>query len=99
MGRRLTPKENTLYQRVDEVLHYLWDPIGVRGCPRARDEYYSYLTKVYMLLQGGTGAGEIAEYLTGVERDRMGITPAPDRASEVAAILVDYRAWIRENAS
>jgi hypothetical protein len=40
MGRKLSPEQNELYKRVDEVLHYVWDSIGVAGEPHARDEYY-----------------------------------------------------------
>jgi hypothetical protein len=28
-------KEAELYQRLDEIIHYLWDPIGVSGVPEA----------------------------------------------------------------
>ena len=50
MGQKLPPDQMELYRRVDEVLHYLWDPIGVAGAPEARDEYYSYLPHVFSLL-------------------------------------------------
>ena len=42
MGRGISSLDEELYRRVDEVLHYLWDPIGVAGIPEARDEYYGY---------------------------------------------------------
>jgi hypothetical protein len=41
--------EQELLTRVNEVLHYIWDPIGVRGEPNARDEYDSYVPEVYSL--------------------------------------------------
>lgn len=47
MGKQLSPFERELYQRVDEVLHYVWDPIGVSDAPEARDEYFSYLPIVF----------------------------------------------------
>jgi hypothetical protein len=31
--------DRDLYRMVDEILHYVWDPIGVAGEARARDEY------------------------------------------------------------
>ncbi len=49
--RKLSDRENELYQRVDEVLHYLWDPIGVSDVPGARDEYHSYVPQVFSLLK------------------------------------------------
>lgn len=43
MGHKLTDDGLELYRRVDEVLFYVWDPIGVANSPAARDEYYGYL--------------------------------------------------------
>ena len=47
MGTKLEPHDEELYRRVDEVLHYIWDPIGVAGAPMARDEYYAYLPQIF----------------------------------------------------
>jgi hypothetical protein len=60
MGEKLSPKELALYRAVDEVLHYVWDPIGVAGAPRARDEYFSYLPKVYGMVKAGSDPESIA---------------------------------------
>jgi hypothetical protein len=38
--------EQDLLTRINEVLHYIWDPIAVRGEPNARDEYDSYVPPV-----------------------------------------------------
>ena len=35
-----------LHRRTDEVLHYIWDPIGVSGVPTARDEYSGYVPRL-----------------------------------------------------
>ncbi len=40
--------ERELTSRISEVLHYTWDPIGVRGDPHARDEYDSYVPDVLL---------------------------------------------------
>ena len=74
MGHRLEPHQNELYRRVDEVLSYLWDPIGVAGIPGARDEYHGYLPHVFSMLVNGSAAGAIADYLNQVVGDRMGMT-------------------------
>ncbi len=47
MGQELSPKENELYRRTHEVLHYIWDPVGVSDEPRARDEYQGYLPQFF----------------------------------------------------
>jgi len=98
MGQQLSPQDNELYKRVDEVLHYIWDPIGVSGCPPARDEYHSYLPKVFSLLKSTTDGQEIADYLLGVERESMSFTPSTEmvkKAKRVAEILLEYRELIK----
>jgi len=96
MGRTLSPFEKELYQRTDEVMHYVWDPIGVVGVPQTRDEYDPYLPQVFSMLLEQKKEGEIAAYLTGVEDERMGLTPNPERAAQVATILTDWCETLRE---
>ena len=96
MGRKLSPFEKELYQRTDEVMHYVWNPIGIAGIPQARDEYDSYLPQVFSMLIERKDEGEIAAYLTGIADKRMGLTPAPDKASQVASMLTDWCETLRE---
>ena len=95
MGRKLSPFEKELHQRTDEVMHCVWDPIGVAGIPQARDEYGSYLPQVFSMLIERKREDEIAEYLTGIEANRMGLTPASEKASQVASILTDWCETLR----
>lgn len=97
MGKKLPPEQMELYRRTDEVLHYLWDPIGVAGSPGARDEYEGYLPTVFSLLTKGAGQEEIAEYLVSLERDRMGLEGNLPNAEQAAEILIEYRTWILAN--
>jgi hypothetical protein len=87
MGKKLSPAQNELYQRTDEILHYIWDPIGVSDSPYARDEYWSYLPHVFGLLVEGASDAEIAECLVSVAADSIGLTPDHEKAKEVAKIL------------
>ncbi len=98
MGDKLSPKDMDLYRRCDQILHYLWDPIGVREEPAARDEYHSYLPRVFSLVKHGAAEGAVVDYLTAVEQ-HMGLTNEPERAREVARILIDSRKWIYGDAS
>ena len=59
MGKKLSPKENKLYKRVDETLFYIWDPIGVNHVPQARDEYYSFLPGIFELVINGVDQKEL----------------------------------------
>jgi hypothetical protein len=87
----MTPHEEELYRRVDEVLHYIWDPIRVSGIPPARDEYESYVPDVFMLLKENAGADRIASYLLEVTTDRMGLRANPERALNVAELLLAWK--------
>jgi hypothetical protein len=39
MNNKLTINQSELFRRIDEILFYVWDPIGVNDSPYARDEY------------------------------------------------------------
>lgn len=94
MGSRLSAQELELYKRCDEVLHYIWDPIGVSGEPTARDEYHSYLPQVFRLLCDGALGDTIADYLAEVETESMGLETSRASAERAATVLLEYRDWI-----
>jgi hypothetical protein len=96
MGKKLSPPDNELYRRVDEVLHYVWDPIGVAGEPMARDEYHSYLPQVFQQLKSGGTAQDIADYLYNVTTDRMGLSGNRKHDEEVAAVLIGWMNAVQE---
>ncbi|MFS2007304.1 hypothetical protein ACEN9F_27190 [Duganella sp. CT11-25] len=91
MGTKLEPKDEELYRRVDEVLHYIWDPIGVSGIPQARDEYYSYLPGVFQMVKDKAAADIIAQYLTDIVVNRMGLRGTTENALEVVSVLQDWQ--------
>ncbi len=91
MGMNLNPLDEELYRRVDEVLYYIWDPIGVSGLPMARDEYYSYLPKVFALLKENADEARIAAYLTQVATERMGLKARQEHALKVARMLLYWK--------
>jgi hypothetical protein len=100
MGTKLSPRDAELYQRVDEVLHYLWDPIGVAGSPMARDEYCACLPKVFSLLaKCGDVDDEIADYLVYVATERMGMQETKAHALEIVVILQDWKQVLAEKYS
>ena len=79
--------------RVDEVLHYLWDPIGVSHAPEARDEYYAYSAHAFEMLKNGANADEIAAYLRGVRVERMCMGRGTERTGEkeIAEVLIRWK--------
>jgi hypothetical protein len=96
MGKKLPPNELALYKRCDEVLHYLWDPIGVAGSPGARDEYASYLPQVFKMLKEGLSEEHITEYLIEIH-SYMGMSPDSVCAKATAEVLINWRDWIAKN--
>lgn len=96
MGTKLVPHDEELYRRVDEVLHYIWDPIGVAGAPMARDEYDSYLPQIFSMLRSGAVEAELANHLAQISIDRMGLPQNPKRDMDAASVLVDWKETLDE---
>ncbi|MGH8620415.1 MAG: hypothetical protein ACREUW_22195 [Burkholderiales bacterium] len=97
MGSKLPPLDKEIYRRTDEVLHYVWDPIGVSTAPEARDEYYGYLPQVFALLKAKVGAKTIAAHLTDIATQRMGLTANPTNDLKAAELLVHWQEVIDGN--
>ncbi len=96
MGKRTSPQAVELHRRCDEVLHYMWDPIGVSGIPAARDEYDSYVPQVFSLVWNGSDEAALVRYLLSVESEQMGLAANPSRANEVAEVICNWRSEIAE---
>lgn len=94
MGKKLPADELELYQRCDEVLQYLWDPIGVAGAPSARDEYYFYLPDVFSLVRENAKAEVISAHLLRIETESIGLLGNEKKASEVAKVLLAWKVHI-----
>ncbi|MNT61656.1 hypothetical protein D3C72_1993150 [compost metagenome] len=97
MGQKLANTELESYRRVDEVLFYLWDPIGVAHSPAARNEYQEYLPKVFAMLLEGASAATISAYLDDAVTAGMGLEASPECATRVAVFLLDWKAEIYRN--
>ena len=83
-------KIKELNQRIDEVLYYIWDPIGVSDEPCARAEYSSY-TMTILKYVINEDLNQIANQLTKIETDSMGLTTDKERNLEIAQRLLDYK--------
>ncbi len=88
--------KNELRKRVDEVLFYVWDPIGVAEEPFARAEYEEYVPRVLELLNANDTAG-IANYLAETELTTMGLSRADtEKCQRVAELLLVHKEAIEE---
>jgi len=78
-------KHEVLFMRIDEILYYVWDPIGVNGSniPETRDEYSGYTQAIYKkVLEGNSEhtANLLDEFIT----NNMGMESQLSRCKEVA---------------
>jgi hypothetical protein len=96
MGSRLSKADEELYRRTDEVLHYVWDPIGVSDCTSARDEYGAYFPVVFSLLKSGADETAIAKHLTNIAVHKMGLRANEAHDLKVARLLLDWRDRVAE---
>jgi hypothetical protein len=79
-------------RRADEVLHYLWDPIGVSGNVAARGEYTGYVPRLIMLLEANAPANTIADYLTEIRTKHIELGPDRDKDNTTVKVLLEWRA-------
>jgi hypothetical protein len=85
----IMPADTELFRRIDEVVHYIWDPIGISESPQARDEYQAYLKAIV----GRVKAGEldaIVEYMKWVAGDRMGLSFDEKKARRAAEVMLEW---------
>jgi hypothetical protein len=80
-----------LHRRTDEVLHYIWDPIGVSGVPLARDEYSGYVPRLVGLLMTGATENVLTDFLSEIKTVRMGLPSNREKDAAMAEILLDWK--------
>jgi hypothetical protein len=85
-----------LYRACDEVLHYVWDPIGIATLVMARDEYHGYLPVVFGMVRDGYDENVIAAYLTRVVTERMGLPKNDEHTMNVARLLLAWEEKINK---
>ena len=88
---RMSDEDKRLYKRVDEVLHYIWDPIGVADEPFARSEYQSYVPKVFRMVRSKEESQSISKHLAKIVSKSMALSPNIENCNKVAGILLEYR--------
>jgi hypothetical protein len=83
--------KDELRRRVDEVLFYVWDPIGVSPEPGARAEYENCVPEVLKLLQENDTIDLISEYLVSYMSPSKGLTPDKALCDQTAEILLGHK--------
>jgi hypothetical protein len=83
-----------LRRRVDEILYYIWDPIGVAAEPSTRDEYERYVVGLISLLETNAESKQIAAYLDDIAKNRMGLQPNDRQSLAVAILVLAWKSWL-----
>ena len=93
-------QNSPLFIAVDEILCYLWDPIGVSsdGTPQTRDEYTSYVPEIVKLLEDGAAAQQIADNLDRIEVEQMGLDSDKGRNRGISELLIDKYRFLVERS-
>jgi len=90
-----------MYRRVDEVLYYIWDPIGSSDEPFARGEYSNYVPSILGLVLQNDDPAPIVARLTEIMRDWMGLTVnVLDKAlcERTAKLLLRHKEAVKQGA-
>lgn len=67
-------EDKTLYQAIDDILWYDWDPIGLNDNEKIRDEYQGYTPHIFTLKKQGADVFKIAQHLYRLEAIDMGMS-------------------------
>ena len=87
----IKPEYKELYKRIDEVLYYIWDPIGVSNEQKARNEYESYVPQILQLLIESEEVKQISSYLSEIEETKIGLLPNKQICDYTAEILLKLK--------
>jgi hypothetical protein len=96
MTNTFNPRDQKLFNVIGEVLHYVWDPIGVSGMPQARDEYSGYVGSIYSLLRSGAEGSEISAHLQHLANEHMGLPDRQEQSDAAASLLTSWRDFLAE---
>lgn len=98
MIESLNKLDKELYGRIDEILFFQWDPLGVSYAVEVRDEYRTYTPKIYSLLKNSAIVTDIARELKRLENEWMGVAINEQQREEVAEILPELGEFYKEKA-
>lgn len=68
-------REKYLYEKINELLYKVWNPIGTIGLPK--DEYSIYVPEILEFLEKGCSLAELSEFMNRLQTERMGLPSKP----------------------
>lgn len=88
-------QKNELHKRIDEVLYYQWDPIGISDEPSARGEYSSYVSLIFNFVMNEDLNG-ITNTLSYIVTQRMELEDNIENNKIIANRLIEYKKAIKQ---
>ena len=85
----MTDEQKLVYKKIDELLWFEWDPIGVNDIEEVRDEYQSYTPQIFSLKINGADKETIAKYLNKIATDNMGLEGNIDHCREISDKVIN----------
>lgn len=86
----MTKEQTLLFEFIDDLLRYEWDPLGLNGAGRG-DEYESYVPQLFSMAVGNATAEQIAERLRSIETQHIGVAGDFEKCRRVAQIIVQKK--------
>lgn len=102
MKKSLSKNEKLFYKRIARILWENWDPIGVYNEEDEwDDEYDSYVPHIFRLAVEGADAHKIANHLTLIVRENMGMSTTSGNESDsmIANQIINERNEILGNGT
>lgn len=87
---------SVLSRAIDEILHYLWDPMGVAGDPESRAAYASYVPELLDLLQAQTPRRLIAAHLSQIAWNQIGVLTSEPTLDRTLDALIEWRDYLAD---
>jgi hypothetical protein len=82
-------REDRLRNAIHDILIAEWDPLGVGAISDAQDEYDSYISEIYSILNSGADKVKLVGHLRELETVSMGLTwQDHERRNRVAESLL-----------
>ncbi len=92
----MTQIEQELTKRTNEILYYVWDPIGVSDLgPAARDEYDSYVPILVKAILTGATQDDIEKILYKIETESMEIRSPAEKRKITAEHLIGWYDFLK----
>lgn len=86
----MTREENILFEFIEDLLSYEWDPLGANGGAPG-DPYQPYVPELFHLAVGNVTAEQVAERLRSIETQTLGAKGDFEKCKRVARIIVQKK--------